>query len=312
MISNIPNETTYGSLLNNKKLTDTILKYMVESDGNLNYEYANASECNIVFITGKNEVERDLPLWEIPFVIKDIKGNNVVVTDLRKYVKKSSDDLVNLNDIVKDEASFKFLVLETLVISDLVSENYGEFIPIEKNIVTAATMWLSNSITATVLLNPVEQLKIELVIASYFYRMFMNGFIDSGIIKVKVSKTKLSIPTTLSSVEGVLSDLDLDVKDFKDLVNNIKQVLNEDRGELIDDNVVLTAVGGTWYGPGSNETVMVALESLPLLISLVYAGVAIKTYKRSRLSTILDKNSRKIGHKDIVKIMNLYLENAKF
>jgi len=312
----IPYNTTYGSLINNKKTIDAIMKYLIENDTNLNYEYINSSETKLVIITGKNEKEQSLPIWEFPLVFKDIKDNTIIAVDVRMYVDvKKNPSFLNLSEIVKDKSAFTFKILNALLVGDMLSESYDKLIPTEQHVVTAATLWLSESINSIVMLNPVEKVTLEVILSAYFYKFYLNSPLDKSteeVIRMKVSKTKLSLPVNNAFITDVFTKLDMSMSNVNELVSNIKNVLNSDKGNMLTSDVIVSAVSNSWYGPGTNETTLVSLENLPTLITLVYAALSDKTYKRSRISTILDKYKRKIDDKKFIKYMEIYLSESIF
>lgn len=316
MITNIPYNTTYGSLINNKKTIDALLKYLIVADNNLNYEYINASETRLVIITGKNETEQSLPIWEFPLVFQDVKDNTIVAVDARMYVDvKREQDFTNVESIVKDKSAFTFKILNALLVADLLSESYDRVIPTEASVTTGATLWLSESISTLVMLNPTEKVTLELVINAYFHKLFINGKMDKSleeVIKMKVSRAKLSLPVNNAFINNVLTKIDFAMDDVNSLVDNIKAALNSDKGNMISSDVIVSAVSNSWYGPGTSETSIVALENLPTLMTLLYAALSDKTYKRSRVSTILDKYKRKIDDKKYIKHMEIYLSESIF
>ena len=309
-----PYETSFGSMINKKPIVEGLTKYLVSSDLNLNYEYSNADDCRLVFITGVNDDEKELPLWEHPILFEDHKGKQVVATDMRKYVKLAGD-FTNLRSIVKDKGGFEFMLLRAMVMSDMASEVYGSFTIIEKNISLAFSYWLSDSISSVVLLNPLEKSVLEIIIMHYSNMLLVNGEIDSSTVetsKVKISKSKTSLPMNLKGVSPIIDKLKHDVKDIDDLVANIKAGLDSPKTDMIDTNTVVNMLGSSWFGPGGSESVMMGIESMPTWIAMLYSSSSNKSYKRSRLATILEKHGRKIDLKELNKTLELYIKDRTF
>ena len=75
MVNIDPYLTSYGRLINIENLKKELLKYVITNDSNLNYEYATEDQSKLVFITGYNSEEKELPLFEHPIIIKDMKNN---------------------------------------------------------------------------------------------------------------------------------------------------------------------------------------------------------------------------------------------
>jgi hypothetical protein len=309
-----PYSTSFGSMINKKPIIEGLIKYLVTSDINLNYEYSNADDCRLVFITGVNDDEKDLPLWEHPILFEDHKGKNVVAVDMRKYVKLVPD-FTNLQTIVKDKGGFDYMLLRSLVMADMASDVYGSFIVIEKNIALAFSYWLSDSISSVTLLNPLEKSILEVIIVHYANMLMVNGDVDSSIVetsKVKISKSKTSIPMNVKQVGDIVDKLKHDVSTIDDLVDNIKAGLDSPKTDMIDTNTLINMVSSSWFGPGGSESVMMGIENMPTWIAMLYSSSSNKSYKRSRLATILEKHTRKIDLKELNKIMDLYIKDRTF
>jgi len=307
-----PYETSFGSMINKKPIVEGLTKYLVSSDLNLNYEYSNADDCRLVFITGINDDEKELTLWEHPILFEDHRGKKIVAVDMRKYVKITSDEISNLQSVVKDKGGYEYMLLRAMVMADMASEVYGSFTVIEKNISLAFSYWLSDSINSVVLLNPLEKATLEVIIMHYANMLMVNGNVDSGSVetsKVKISKSKISIPMNVKGVTVIIDKLKHDVGDIDDLVANIKAGLDSPKADMIDVNTLVNMLSSSWFGPGGSESVMIAVESMPTWIAMLYSSSSNKSYKRSRLATILEKHGRKIDLKELNKTLELYIKD---
>jgi len=306
-----PYDTSFGSMINRGPIVKGLTKYLVEADKNLNYEYSNADDCRLVFITGYNDDEKELPLWEHPILFQDHKGNDIVAVDMRKYIKIQGE-FNTLQSIVKDKGGYEYMLLRAMIMSDMQSEVYGSFTILSKNIALAYSYWLSDSINSVVLLNPLEKSRLEVIIMHFANMLMVNGDIDSSAVetsKVKISKSKISIPMNVKAVGEIIDLLKHDVSEIDDLVANIKAGLNSPKSDMIDSNTLVNMLASSWFGPGGSESVMMGIESMPTWIAMLYSSSSNKSYKRSRLATILEKHGRKIDLKELNKAMELYIKD---
>lgn len=311
MISVDPYNTSYGSLLNILPIKNKIMKYIIDAGSyNLNYDYTNMDNHKLVIITGKNSAEKELPIWSFPILMEAINGDKIVAIDIRKYVKNVTEDFMNISDIAKDTGSITFLTLAARYVGELDAGNYGLVKNIERSIVSAFSIWLSDSLNSAIMLNPVEKVKLEVICAFYGYRLFMEDSIklsDIETMKIKISKTKLSLPMTIKAISEIVNKLDYKLNSLDDLVRNILLGLDSEKLDVINKNVLLSTLSNSWYGVGAGETVMIAVENLPLLISLIYSAISNKSYKRSKIATILNRNNRKINGKTMISNINIFI-----
>jgi hypothetical protein len=265
----------------------------------------------VCFILGYNEEERSLPIWDHPLVMKDVNGTSTIVTDLRKYVKKIDEQPFNISDVIKDKASAEFLVIRTLLTADYIDGNYGIYRNINETIVPAFALVISSVINNMVALNPVERVNIEIVLSHYLNVFLTNSEnIEENIpnIVAKILKSKLSIPVNRKSVETIVFNIKHDISNIEDLLENIRKVISEDKASFINSSILVNLLSNIWYGPGGSETIMMGLEDVPTWSALVYVSLLDKSFKRTRLSMLIEKSARKLNSSEFEKQMKIYLK----
>lgn len=311
MVNIDPYLTSYGRLINIENLKKELLKYVITNDSNLNYEYATEDQSKLVFITGYNSEEKELPLFEHPIIIKDIKNNNIVCIDVRKYVRQHTEQALYLKDIVKDTSSLNFLVIRAIAMSDYANGYYGVYRPVYKNYTVGYAMLISNIINAIVGLNPVEKVNVELAIGFHFNTLITDSDVSGrdGAILARLEQCKLSLPVNKKHIAITIEHLDSSDRTIDGLVSKIVSVLPEEKGTLITKGVLVNMLANIWYGAGGVESVLMSLENVPTWIALMYSATVDKTYKRSRLANILEMSSRKIVVDEIDKFISNYLKS---
>ena len=309
-----PYNTSFGSLINIKPVEDKIAKFLITNGTNLNYEYAASEDANLVFITGKNDEEQELPLWEHPVVFNDHKGNITVAVDLRKFVKVTNEDFLSLSEVIRDNSGFQFTVLRTLITYEFVSGNLGRFRTVERTIQSSFAYWIADSLSAGIMLTPEEKVKTEVVIMHYINLMMVNGKIGNEEVNtaiIKIANSKLSLPLNIKVIKSIVATLNNSVSSIDDLVANIKIVLGESKAMMLDTNVLVNILATSWFGPGGSETVIIATEDMATWIAMLFVSAESNTYKRTRLATIVNKYKTKVKLKEFVKYMELYVKEQK-
>lgn len=310
-----PYETSMGRSYSMDNAKHTISRYVAGSVGNnLNYEIADTSKCRLVFITGYNEDERNLPILEQPTIVLEGRGFPVIVVDVRKYLKiVTGEQPLTLKPIFKDESTYRLVILQALLMKDFTLGNLGVVKSVDKNFCSAFSLFISNLFNHIVNLNPIEKLNVEMVIAHYFYTMNVH---DEDVedmketIRVKISKTNLSLTLpNIKTITETLSIINNDVQDFNGLVENIKLVLQEEKRAFISSSVIFQKCTNLWYGPGGDNILLMGLESYPTIIALIYTAMLDKTYKRSMFSTMLERFNSKIKPAEIEKVIASYVED---
>lgn len=316
MILADPYQTSIGKLVNNEKIIKALQKYIITTANyNLNYEFLppkGRSDIQLVFITGCDEDEKELGIWSYPLVFDNLKNNKVIATDLRKFVKDNKSQPLTLASVTRDEGATKFLVNTSLIISDFVAEEFGEYRNCYNAITVSYGMFIAYLVSQIVSLNPVEHLDVELA-ATYYANLMLTPENDykeyRDSIIARMSNSKFTLPVSRRSITATLDRIsDYDNLSLTNLVNTIKDILPDEKAGLINETILINLMGNMWYGNGTNDALVYALECIPLWIALTYTALGDKTYKRTRLSNILDKFNKQIGVKDYVKNMELILK----
>lgn len=307
-----PYETTYGKLLNSETIIKALIRYLAGTKStNLNYEYDPKSDIGLVFITGFDNDEQELPAWDHPVIFKDHRGNTIIASDLRKYVKViKGQQPLTITEITKDKSNIDFIILRTLVTADFSMGYFGNFRNEFKSVISGFSLIMSNIINSLVIMNPVEKVNVEIVLAYYVNVLLTNSDVSDmkPVIKARILSSKLSIPLTNKAIDNIVDILDPEFRDINSLMNNIKLALPEEKAKLINTSVIVNGMSSMWYGPGGSEAMVMSVEHLPTWIALMYVNINDNTFKRSRLAMMLEKHNKNIKNTEFSKAIELYIK----
>lgn len=306
-----PYKTTFGALISTNKVREQLVKYL-SVNNSLSYEYTSNSDAKLAFITGYNHDEKEMPILDHPIVITDLYGVVNVVIDVRKYIKAPDEKVENLEDIVKDKNSLEFLALNGMLIRDFASNDVSTHRGIYKNVASGLASIVTTAVNSVVMLDPVEKASVEIAVTYYANCMTVpdDDLKDMlGSIKARTSKSAYSLKMTNKLVDKTIDALPTEIKDIEDMVTCIQRVLPEGKRELINTDVIVGMLANSWYGPGNGETVIIAMENIPTLMTLLYVNINNKSYKRTQVASVIDKNKRMIGVTVIEKHLSNYLKD---
>ena len=298
-----PYETSYGKTLHKDRLMKEIsLYYTANAEKNLNYEY---NAFNVFFILGYDKEEENLPLFNHPLIIEDYRGNKFVGCDLRKYTKTKGEQPLNIADVISDRASAINLINSTLIINDFLLDNYSKYRSVFVPTCTAYAFLISYLVNTIIALNPLEKHEVEL--AAMFHANVLlipdqpaktDDHLD--IIAARMQKSKLSLPVSRKGVDQVIALCNSYDPTITALVQNIQAVLPPEKANLFNEALLINLLANMWYGHGASESLYMSLECMPMFMSLIYSALSDRTYKRSRISTLLDKYSKQINAKQFI------------
>jgi hypothetical protein len=307
-----PYETTYGKMLNITSIQRDLVKFHTSLSGEkLNYEYGNDLSTELMIITGFSHDEKALPVFDHPLVFTSLKGLSVVAVDFRKYSKTVADKPTYISEIAKDVSSLNSIMLRAILTAEWIDGNTGVMRNLDANFASGFAGFVSGLLSIIAGFNPVEKVNVEVALTHYYYSMMIpikDRAEMQNNIHARVARTPLSLPLTMKVVEGILKDVRHDISDIDGMIYNIKSVVGEDKRDFVNTDALLNLMATMWYGPGGAEAMYMSLEHAPTWIAIMSSAVTDNTFKRSRLSTVLDKLSAKTKPKDIEKGISNYLK----
>lgn len=317
-----PYDTTMGSHISVDKAKQEVSKYIsVTNNKLLGYEFlggvdhdSSSYKNRLVIITGFDHTEKELPLFDHPLIVKDLKGYEYVAVDVRKYIKPITEQPVDVLAVAKDQGSVLFIVLRALLTIDFIEGNTGVLSNQFKAISSAYGMFIANILSTSIGLNPMEKLAIEITGASFANMMFVdNKDIENmqNTILGRLSNTKFSLPFNVKYVQEVLSKIDPTARTIDELVNNIKLIIDESKATMITKDVIINLLSSFWFGPGDKQTMIMSLEHAPTWVALMYASIADRNFRKSRLAMMLEKFNKSINPSDFEKALEQYIKNRK-
>lgn len=305
-----PYETSIGLHFNTKNLELKLSEFLIKGRDtkNLNYEYVIDKEIDVIFITGKNEDEKDLPIWNHPLFITDFRGSKKIFVDMRSYVRpKKDEEIININSIVTNKLGFDFTIIRVIYMV-LLYTNKNSIDNISNNLAIAFSKWVSTSIKSALYLDVESVIKLEVLTLHYILCKFndskLNGN-DIDNIYFKISKLHKALKGNVKYVRETCIGINTEPKDVVDLANNIRIAIKNPLVKDMTSTMIYNILSTTWFGINPNENITMSLEHIPTLIAIVGTSLESKVLKHSRLSNILNENKRTIGGDELMK--NIYL-----
>lgn len=309
-------ETSYGKVINKSRYIKEVQEYITRSDTPLDYEYIQDGDVRLVIITGYSREEKDITLFEHPLVFKDLRDKDVVAVDVRKYVKNDRDEEQpsTIAEITKDKAGLEYTLLRGLLTIDFLKHEYGNLRQLYPSISSGYAIVLAKLLNIYVKLNPEELVAVEIACALFNSSLFVDFKDLNEVLPNLVARLctfKYSIPMTRVAITRIAEPIVINGQTLEDLIDVIKQVLPEEKANLVNDSVIVNLMSNMWYGPGGNESLLIALEHLPTWIAVEYVSLAHNSYKKARLSQMLNSASKQVDSKGFVKEIELYLKEKE-
>jgi hypothetical protein len=314
MIKN-PYETTIGRMIYSKDLTDVFNKFITTNDiTNLGYEYTRTEGVGLVFITGKNEAEKDLPMWTQPYHMVDYRGRELLFVDMRSFLKTMDSEAIYMGDYIRDGAGYEFTLLRAVMTADVLSGDLSIVRKVTDHLVIAFAAWIVDILNSALMLNPLEQIKASTICGQYVLAQMKEGEIrpeDVELMITRLGRLRLGGRLDASIAQSIVEDINVNPTSMKDLTENIKVGVGSPKVSFVDNNMLVNLINTSWYGPNGQENILIGMEHLPTTIAILYSSMDNLTYKKTRLAMLMQNNKRNIDDKEFTKKVSLYLDDMK-
>lgn len=297
-----------GTFVDKDKIVNSLNEYIVNSDGNLNYEFSE-NRIKLVIITGKNKEEEALPNWEHPVVFNNVRHEETIGIDLRPFMKGKLDDIINVKDKLQDKYNGT-IQLYRMVFTKLILEEDTFWL---KNIKTSLMEMFADIISTTTTMIVYDKTVSNSV--KIVSKLHILSLID-GKREQKLQDLVMQLPK-----EDVMNLIKKDLKDlyavmsFKSgsgdfilpsttigsLVNNIKVTLDSDRTKGLNTDIYIQSLSRGFFSLDSKNLAIGMIEDLPTLITILIMSMTEGINSKSNFRKIIEANKRTTKPKEFIK-----------
>jgi hypothetical protein len=154
--------------------------------------------------------------------------------------------------------------------------------------VTVFTRWMTEVISNNLGLQPDVRMRATVIIAYYYLCLFQDTAadkFDERTLLNMASAVSRSCDVGADTVLTIIEPLPI-MKGIRDFIAALKEHGHPIRFENFSLEVLISLVGGSWYGSNSKEIMGVALEHPPTFIALLYAALTDRGAKITRIGKV--------------------------
>lgn len=254
---------------------------------------------NPVSLYGISQEERDVPAFAHPLINTQ---NNWIAMDFRPYVTPDvSNNTFGVRNKTEFDLQFNRFILSGMFATGKEGVLYGLKYPH-----MVFSEWLSDSLTHRFGLGMADQFKLRVLSALYYVTLFRNGplerdDLDKFIIR---AKEEAMLPELIREVFAIAKGME----SLDDFANMCYQVTQNVRLQKLDSTVLINIFSNSWSGSAAKEMSILALEHPPTFISLVYAALMDRSFKRSTIATVTERRNKRGAGAEFISAVNGILE----
>jgi hypothetical protein len=288
-----------------------------DKNANLNGAgYGDTTNPAVSVITNLTDEETSIPPLPFPILIEmngpsSRRSESYVLADVRPYLSGTTLSAGNSLNIRQSE-NYNFFVIQAILTAAWCKDNKrNSFKFLGSAPIAVYASMISNAIERRYALEPVESLKIKVIAAAFYSRLFDETSTFKEGEDISVGKTIAS--ATKTPVDFVFTVLDQikSLSNIDDLVETIKEVLQNPRLDGLNLGTLVVIINGMWYGPYGKELIVAALEHPPTWVSILYSAFTDRGMKNSGVAKSAEYFKGSKGGDDFIRNMKILVANAK-
>lgn len=290
-----------------KDIQEAVTRYIINDYGyikgteklKINKFDIDGVEVTPVILYGLSDLEREIPSFYQPIVNLKEKW---IAMDLRQMVNANKADLsVTIRNEPEYIMAVQKLVLTGLWMGGNTSGLYSFKLPH-----AVFSNWLSETISRKFGLDPGTQVKLKALAYVYYAKLFSDEWDVDDQSKLLIrSKDEFFIQEAISEI----LNSEIPLNNIDDFAQACFKFTGNIRLEGLDYNVLSNIVSNSWFGLNARENVLLALQYPPVWVSMVYASLKSKTFKKSYIATLVEKSNKRGSGDEFIKGLSEYTRN---
>lgn len=280
--------TTTGSSIDARRLASAIKEAIVTDDLDTKPE----AGLNIkpiggfypLFITGTYPGEEKIPSFAHPISILNIRGKNIISSDLRLFLKKEVNS--DFNKRISNRLDFDYAVSRTVLNLMWASGKNSEFISGFGFAGEVFAKWISQIFAGGLGLEAQDSLVVQITALAYYYTLCSDNPLALADDKQKmIDWIYARTGADPIGIEKVVAKLSV-MTEFSHFIENLKVVVDNIRIQKMSVGGFLTSIRSSWYGVNSAQVLGVCIEHPPTWTAIVHHTLASKGYQRCLIGQV--------------------------
>lgn len=314
--------TGAGKILPVDKIKTKLKEYLILNANNSIFNHI-LMPMKTIFISGLVSGDNDIPMFNLPILLDDTSGKQVMVIDIRRILKaKVTEEEIrksSIRDVIKNEAEYCSTIVRAYLMQESLLNETLSFNNIKDDLTNSFALWVSAVAENNYFLTPEETITLRISLMYYYYALLSPSDITIANIKriaVAISKyfgAVIDQRYVEKILEPLTSEFDkMNPKTINDLALTIQTCVSPYTDKLKNLNSIsLTQMLLTsWYGDNSNETISISLEHPPTFAGICYLALNNNSFRVTKISNVL--NSKLKNKKDFAINLNTILRNSNY
>ena len=247
---------------------------------------------SISLVEGGSAVVDAIPAFAHPLEYTDLEKQTRLALDARSFGK--FDSLQNIFR-VRNDMEYKLAAHRAALNQIWITQSPTILRDISQLPMSIFSSWISEAVARRYALDPREQLNIAILSAIFYNSLFSD---ETSLVerdRLRIANTVMrALRVSAQDVFAILDQVSVitDLTSFCALAENISGTV---RLKDLNVGILISILGGTWFGTNAKEMVAVALEHPPTWLALLLAALSERSFKNSSITKLAERASGKDG-----------------
>lgn len=278
------NQTTGGAPFYKAEIVNHLRR--AKAEGQLHNVVAGITR--LYAITEVNPNTKTIPGFSHPVRVEESRDSDYWVIDLRPYAAKLAANKGEL----PDEGPLNLYVKRTMLELFWNLSNPLSLLKAGDMTLVTYANWLSGLLRVRLKTDPLATQQIRILCGYYHQQQYIDE--ETFTDKVKDANCiRLARLFDMSSENVIRFFEDVGyIHSLAELCETLRRKIDVSSIQLVDPGFIITLVGTSWFGSvDARELVAVALEYPPVLIAMVITATKERSYKKTLLAEIIQKDA---------------------
>jgi hypothetical protein len=247
--------------------------------------------------------DKETPLFAHPLIWNNGYGDFVVV-DARGLIREKDDGYQ-----VTQKTDYTFQVARAALILHSIDVGVTDIQNLGDIAATSFSRYIAENLTRRLGLSPEEQAIITMVSAIYYYCLFKdtNELTERDFDKM-VQKSSRVTRLPANWIYDHMGETTF-IADLNEFSRTLKAKLDSPRTKDLSPAVLISFLGGGWFGANGRENMAVALEHPQTFATMVYIALTDRSYRNAGVSKTVLLNDRNGAGKQFILNFERLLTN---
>ena len=264
---------TLGTFFNREEVTFKLNEVLSHTTGSLSYEVVE-DKARVVILTGANEIEQEVPIFQHPLIFDTVRGEKAVACDLRPFMKAKLDDMISVREKLDDKYN-GMMQLYRLILTKLLVDGERYWLGILKDYMMESFSAIMRTNVSILTFDETAKRPVDLISKLHFVSLDIDGKIDD--------KTKILELLPRTDVVDILKgnytyiynkildgSIVLPSRTIGSLTNNIKAAIDKKRANGLTVDVIIKSLSTGFFSLDRQGMAIAMVEDKPTLATIMY------------------------------------------